>query len=334
MIYIESPEDLFLFGYNLILDLVVGRFREDLSLHQLILPRIWTALDDLSRVGVADAAPPPLLEEERGRDLLYLLRLQLAGSKRKGMRTDVYSPTDGLETSEAHPFAKRARYSSELLIGTGRTVRNEDCVRLHLGPSEIRHRASTFGDYATGRRSACSISKQGDFVGSAKATCIDPVGVCGSLRVSIDHQVCGLTGSAYCDGRPCGSCACAIAISRRGDRIIARFETSNICKPGAVALGVIDKSFRRESRKNIPHMYIAGSSDGATNDNAGAGREITRARSRIFNSDGHGRASTRIIVRTSRKQKTPKKCHTDPQTCTAVFGNGHSPSRLVQAATS
>src|SRR5262245_2593716 len=47
--------DLLLLGDDLILDLVVRGLGNDLLLHQLVLPLVGTAVDDLLRVGVTDA---------------------------------------------------------------------------------------------------------------------------------------------------------------------------------------------------------------------------------------------------------------------------------------
>jgi hypothetical protein len=55
---VNPPGDraLLLFRRDLILDLVVGRLRNDLLLHQLILPLVRTALDDLLGVRIANSS--------------------------------------------------------------------------------------------------------------------------------------------------------------------------------------------------------------------------------------------------------------------------------------
>lgn len=49
------PPGLLLLRHHLIFDLVVGRLRDDLLLHQFVLPLVGTTFDDLLGVGVADA---------------------------------------------------------------------------------------------------------------------------------------------------------------------------------------------------------------------------------------------------------------------------------------
>jgi len=44
-----------LLRHNLVFDIFVGRARNDVLLHQLILPLIWSSLDDFLRVRIADA---------------------------------------------------------------------------------------------------------------------------------------------------------------------------------------------------------------------------------------------------------------------------------------
>jgi len=49
------PLGLLLLRHDPILDLVVGGLRDDLLLHQFVLPLVGTTFDDLLGVGIADA---------------------------------------------------------------------------------------------------------------------------------------------------------------------------------------------------------------------------------------------------------------------------------------